>query len=353
MRSSYDQLLHAFRGIAILCIVLMHGFGFMIHYAANEPPEIKVGIFYVLNEVLFHDGTIFFALISGLLFSYVLARKGWASFFRSKLVNVVFPYLFFTIIFTYFYWDSETELKMVIYSGDALGFFQKVFENFITGEAIFSFWYIPVLLVLYLLTPLLYTVIKTPRLQWLIIPLALMPLVTSRFWPEIVWTNFAFFVGVYTLGLYAGAHYPQILDKLNSHVYLLMAVAVITTMALVLMFKLKIDKWHFISLRESVWYVQKLAFASLILIFCKRYIEMVPSFIYTLGNYAFPIFFMHGFLMWSVYALLLWLNSQISSYLLILLSCVAMVVVVTLFCLLISRACQLVFKRWSRQIIGA
>jgi len=352
MQPHHDRLLHAFRGFAILFIVLIHGFGFMISYAGNEPPEIRVGIFYTLNEILLHNGTIFFALISGILFSHVLAKKGWLYFFKSKLLNVVFPYLFFTLVFTFFYWEVSGGPQLIVYSGGVVEFLQKVSVHFLTGGAIFSFWYIPVLLVLYLLTPLLFSIIKNKNLHWLIIPLALMPLVTSRFWPDIVWTNFAYFIGVYTVGLYAGANYPEIIKKLDSHVVVLTSIAITTTIILGLMFLYKIDKWQFISLRESVWYIQKLAFASLLLVLSKRYIEKIPAFIYTLGNYAFPIYFMHGYFMWAIYALLIWLDSQMTNHLLMIFSCVAMVFVVTVFCLMISKIFQLLFKRWSRQLIG-
>lgn len=243
-------------------------------------------------------------------------------------------------------------MKLVFYSGGVLEFFSTVLHNFIYGKALFSFWYMPVLLVLYLLTPPLFTIIKNRNLHWLIFPIVLMPLVTSRFWPEMVWTNFAYFTGVYMVGLYAGANYPEIINKLDSNVLALFNIAIITTLILGLMFIYKIDKWQFISLRESVWYIQKLAFAGLILVFSKRYIEKIPAFIYTLGNYAFPIFFMHAYFMSAAYVLLRWSAFQITNYFVLAVSCIALVILVILLCLIISKACQLIFKRRSRQLIG-
>ena len=81
----YLHDLHAFRGVAILAIVMAHAAGLVLIQNARAAggtqfaPTVKA-----INEVLWHDSTVFFALISGLLFSAVLAPRGWRAFFRGK-----------------------------------------------------------------------------------------------------------------------------------------------------------------------------------------------------------------------------------------------------------------------------
>ena len=84
--------LHSFRGFAILNIVAIHAFalaGFMSskNFNSNNPVS-------VINELLFHNSTIYFAVISGMLFTAVLKQKGYKAFFINKFKYVFLPYVF-------------------------------------------------------------------------------------------------------------------------------------------------------------------------------------------------------------------------------------------------------------------
>ncbi|MDG1731777.1 MAG: acyltransferase [Thalassotalea sp.] len=350
MKSSFEPALHSFRGFAILSVVAIHAFGFVIYYAALEGAKLNVGFANALNEIVFHDATIFFALISGVLFSLVLAKRGWAHFYKNKVLNVVIPYLFFTCLFTLFHWTMDGEL--IIFSGDIRLFAQKTIENLVTGGAIFAFWYIPVLLVLYLCTPIIINIMQNNKIRWLMIPLVLMPLIFSRNWPEISWTNFAYFIGVYAVGLYVGANYQYTTNKISEHILALTILAIGSTVVLSVLFYFDINKWQFISLQETAFYIQKLSFAALVLAFFRYHSQYTSKLLNMMGTYAFPIFFMHGFLLFMFYDLSLKAGLQINSYPILALVCVVVFIAVLIFCLLISRLFQLIFKRWSRQLIG-
>ena len=63
-------------------------------------PSTGVTVLNAVIETLFHDSTVYFALISGLLFSLVLQSRGWPAFWSNKLVNVISPYVVMTLLFT-------------------------------------------------------------------------------------------------------------------------------------------------------------------------------------------------------------------------------------------------------------
>ena len=62
---------HSFRGFAILNIVAIHAVVVALIVPADWNPDPAAPL-YVLNETLFHDSTLYFALISGILFSSIL-----------------------------------------------------------------------------------------------------------------------------------------------------------------------------------------------------------------------------------------------------------------------------------------
>lgn len=261
MKTKFEPALHAFRGFAILCVVAIHAFGFMIYYAAHEAPIINVNFVKHTNEVLFHDSTIFFALISGILFSLILAQRGWLAFYQNKLLNVFLPYLFFSCLFTWFNWGAEGQF--IVYNDGFYAFIGEVYTNLLSGNAIFVFWYIPVLLILYLSTPIIMKIIQTPSSKWLLASLILLPLFASRSWPDITWQNYAYFIGVYTVGLLVGTHYTYVTQKIFQHIKALGIIAIVTTLLLGGLFYYEVEKWQFISLRESIFYIQKITIAAL------------------------------------------------------------------------------------------
>lgn len=81
--------LQAFRGLAILCIVGAHSFSFAIDLIRPETqaafdPYLDAG-----TRAVFHGSTIFFTLISGLLFTAVLRGRPWGQFYKRKLTGVL------------------------------------------------------------------------------------------------------------------------------------------------------------------------------------------------------------------------------------------------------------------------
>ena len=102
MAKAFNYPIHAFRGFAILNIVAIHAFAFVLFYAESSGSRAGAGLMVagVLNGVLLHDSTLYFTYISGILFSMVLAERGYRRFFRSKFFYVFLPYLFFTVLYS-------------------------------------------------------------------------------------------------------------------------------------------------------------------------------------------------------------------------------------------------------------
>ena len=294
-RSSFIPHLHAFRGVAIILIACAHAWSLPLFALDAYQPGTPTFYLGMICETLFHDSTLFFALISGLLYSMVLKHKGYKRFFRSKFVNVVSPYIVFTLLFTYA--NFEFQGPFVVFDGSLLEYAGRSAYNLVTGQASFPFWYIPVLVVLFALTPVLDAIVSRPGFRWLAILLVLSPLVFSRpAWPDKSWTTIAYFLGAYLGGMLAGLHYEATLAWCRRHAALLAAVCVASSGAVYAILVTGVEPFYFIRWEESFWYLQKMSAAGLILLALRAGEERLPGWLAALAGYAFTIYFVNGFI---------------------------------------------------------
>lgn len=344
--------LHAFRGFAIINIVAIHAIEFIFFFAgtADTRPKPDLTPYTWAESILFHDSTLYFTFISAILFSLILAERGYENFFKSKLTNVLLPYLLFTCIMSWRSWGLE---GLKIFDGDLLEFVALVGKNLLTGGAIFSFWYIPVLFVLYLATPIMAQLLTIKKAKWLVALLILAPLVCSRAWPDITWTNFAYFLGAYMLGMVVGTNYRKTIELIERYLLLVTLMAIISTFVLVGLFYLDSPKWGIITSTESAWYVQKIAIAGLVILFFERTMDTVPKWLDVLGNYAFSIYFLHVYLLFEMYGVMTKMITAPTSIPFILVLAIVNLLLVLAFCVGITYAFKFLLGKYSRSVIGS
>lgn len=286
--------LHAFRGFAILNIVIVHAISWGTTFNLKQPsPNPSAGWINIFNRVLFHDSTIYFALISGLLFTLVLRPRGWTRFFQNKLTNVLAPYAVMSLLFTLVQWDRESVLFLS--DGPPATLIRKYAANLVEGTALFPYWYIPVLAILFALTPLLVKLVTGRHAVIGVCAVAVLPLFMSRTDTDVTFGTVAYFAGVYALGLYMGADYYRILALLQRWKGALVFISVSTSVVLLLMMVRDLDRVGTVSLRESLYYLQKLSIAGLVLCFMQKHEDRLPHILNPLAEYAFSIYFLHLF----------------------------------------------------------
>jgi peptidoglycan/LPS O-acetylase OafA/YrhL len=294
--SNYLAYLHGFRGIAILCIIGAHAWSVLGSFGAqqNNPDYIWL---YSFTETLFHGSTLFFALISGILYSRVLRGKSWVTFFKNKGANVILPYALLTILLTALSWPQYLEYGKA--NGITFFFPEELSKNLVFGQAQTHLWYIPVLAVLFLSTPVLDRLLKPGRGLGLLL-LALMPLVVSRTpFPDLIsWKSIAFFLGAYAFGIYLGDRLDAMLAYVKQHVSALLVLLLAFTAANFLLFRWEYAATGFTSLHQSVVYSQKMLAALLILYALHAHEAKLPKLLMTLGTYAFSLYFLHFTFIW-------------------------------------------------------
>jgi len=344
---------HSFRGLAILKIVLGHAMAaaFIGVYGQFDDSHLVL----MTSEIFYHDSTLYFAIISGLLFSKILKQKGYVHFYKSKLKHILLPYLFVTIVFTL------TKIDFNHFSGfnEGLGYvLHKIWLNFVFGQASFAFWYIPVLLFLYVITPVLdFLQTDNSFSKYLFFIIILMPLLISRI-PimreyNLRFETLVYFTGAYSLGMFLGSHLNKNLVLIKTNRVLILIIAIISTIGLFYLYMAKIDVVGYVNIKETIFYIQKTCLTLLFLLFFYTYSKQ-PEFLKPIARDSFSIYFLHGPILYVILPLCVFVFKDI---IIKPLTVVFSAIVLFILSVFISRIIVFLFKnifgKYARMIIGA
>jgi len=296
--NNFIGYLQSFRGFAILNIVAIHTFGLAVMISSEGSNPLNP--ISVINGLLFHNSTIYFAIISGMLFTAVLKRKGYRYFFLNKLKYIFLPYVFFTFFYTVFDNNSQEwfDLQPNIHT-----YLTEVLRNFLYGKASFVFWYIPVLFFLYLVTPILDYTMNQKRLGIYIITIVIaLPLIIRRMEvDELLSRDFLsiqtmiYYTGAYAFGMFVADNLDERMNWISQNMRIFIAVAVVMTIGLLFITIQSIDRFGFFSLRSTLFYIQKIALSGIVLSFLKSLGEHQPGWLSPIANSAFTVYFAHIF----------------------------------------------------------
>lgn len=279
-----------FRGLAILQIAFLHASHALFLRGLPGPSRDDDPIF-VSIDIGFHGSTIYFAMISGFLYQHIFAGRPYLAYLRSRLERVAIPYCVVTIALTL----AQHPKSLLRLSPELL---ETLMHNLLTGATWNTLWYIPILLAIYVLAPPLAAMLcqRTSRPAGFLMMLA--PLVISRSGTDPSLSNLIYFAGAFVVGIeFCRAH----IDFGRSELLIFaLLVAATTTVLLVSLFAADRDFMGPVSLRETLFYVQKLALGTALLCCTFRLAaqaDHVSSSLTLIANCSFGIYFLHGPLM--------------------------------------------------------
>lgn len=285
-RSARLQYLDDFRTLAILQIVLLHVVRtYLIRGMEERAPETN--ILFAMNDALFHNATLYFTLISGMLYVRLVTGRSLRRFFEGRVTSVILPYVVVTAFLT-----------LAAGGGALQGLPGQVVTNILLGEAFYTLWYVPVIIVLYLVSPMLLFLVRQPASAPLVVILVLLPLIFARTGTEVTLSTVIYFGGAYVLGLLIGLDLDRWLGRFERWQETLLVTVLITTAMIIYFYVSDIRFVGALDLREGAFYVQKLALAALFLVWLRRAEPTRPSRIGALSGataaMSFGIYFLHA-----------------------------------------------------------
>lgn len=325
------QYIQAARVIAIFLVVLSHT---RFLFPPDDPvwsPEMLL----VLRSI-----NLIFIFISGFLFQYLSASFHYYSYLKSKARNVLLPYLICSTPALFMFLSgmknvSDTGAPAFVDSSIEITLFLLL-----TGNHLTPYWFIPVMVIFYLLSPMFLAVDRRPRL-YLVLPLLfVISFVLSRSPGDMSPIhNATFYLPVYLSGMCL-AHFQDKAMPLLARWYPLLATAIFLP--------LLVDLGNVGS--EGMYLISKLLFCLAIFGSLYRFIKDLPPSVGRLGDMSFGVFFVHQYVIAALekaqHRLPQVRPAGVVAFLVAALA-------VTAVSLAIVRLVQLVAKHHSRQLVGA
>ena len=291
----YFDYLQSFRGFAVINVVLLHAT--VIFYFGSDNDCRMHSTIPLVNDVLFHGSTMYFTIISGILFSAVFKQQGYKRFYSNKFFYLIIPYIFFSTGLTFLNNSYYQPVDV-----DVTGFFSMLPIDLLCGKSNFVLWYIPIFIMLCILTPLIDFLLHKNTLTKVVFFLFILaPLYFSRI--RIVDTNYIryetliYFIGPYAIGMYWGLNPEGTLQWIKKNIFLVISIALLTTAILFYV------KYNQLSLpgntivAESFFYIQKIALAAILILFFRKLGDKQPAWLRFAAKDSMPVYFIHGFVL--------------------------------------------------------
>lgn len=276
------QYIHFLRAIAIFFIVAGHTIDV---YSWPDDSHLER-----LLRICFSNGTVLFVFIAGFLFQHLAGKYENGKYAASKFRNVLVPYLLTSLpaILAFVFFLEREGVGAEFYQYPA---WQQVVLFYVSGAHLAPMWFIPMIVLYYLIAPLLVIGDSSGRLYW-VIPFAVVAsCLVSR---GGTLQSFVHFFSVYLLGMYF-SRYKERVNKVLKR-----KIAIGACLMLTLAFGFV--ELYFTSETMTRWnYLQKLALCFALLGLLLRYEHKLTSeFVRKVANCSFGVFFLHCYLLTAI-----------------------------------------------------
>ncbi len=285
-QNKYDPAIDILRIISILAVVMIHTTTRTLEASRFDLLKFTWTLF--LNQAFRFAVPVFFMLSGFVLELNYVNHTNYLTYFKKRISRLFIPYVFWSAIYYFFVYTRHTE-----------NFFQSV----INGDASYQLYFIPSLLIFYILFPLMHKFYSTISNKFIIVILGIIQMILLYvdyspkplliFFPvKIAILNFYIFL----LGIISALHIDKIVQLINKWRY---AFSIITLAIGFLIFYEGLNgylKTHNYLYFYSQWRVSVFIYSILVsgllyTFFQKKLLNSV--FVKKLSSLTFFIFFIH------------------------------------------------------------
>lgn len=292
-----------------------------------------------LMALLTRHINIVFIFVSGFLFQYLSSRFAYGSYLKTKLRNVILPYAIVSMPAILIYAAKLKPLDKFAGIVTADQPVQLTALMLLTGTALAPFWFIPMMAIFYLLSPVLMRIDASRYGYWILVPWLVIAVLVGRAVGDAnPLQNALFFGPVYVLGMCVSRFRERLIPLLERFWPLLIA-----TILLPAPIAMASPLWDPMMLLTKI-----LTCLGLVGLLARTANRFPPAVDY-LGNISFGIYFVHYYLIAAITMLasrgkLPFLHGFPAFF--------ALLLAVTVVSALIVAIIKRVFGRYSRQIVG-
>lgn len=289
-----------FRAIAIIIVVAGHCYGIAVLRVSTTVEKIAVN--------LLAGSTDLFAFISGFLFHHVFYKKyQYQSFVLGKIKNVFIPYLLLGALPVLLFVYQKTDGR-IFFLSDGSGIFRAyvvpALKYYGTGAFLTAYWYVPFIMMMFMLSPLHYLFIKSrPALQFgLTVMFCISAILIHRPVENIdILQSIIYFTPVYLIGILCSEYRNKIYGALNGMEPILLAL-IVSLAALQENFGY-VGNYHKLAFAYGgldILFIQKILMCLFLLISLKRFESVNNKIIHAVATTSFTVYFLHSFILWGI-----------------------------------------------------
>lgn len=299
----YLHTINHFRAVAIIFIVFGHCFD-LTDFNLNT--NYKLFFNYLISE-----STGFFVIISGILFHHIFyVDFNYKIFILNKIKKIIYPYIFmstpkifyivffvgYTGLFTNTFFFSNLEDLIVSY-------FIPVLKYYFTGFHIMAYWYIPFIMLMFLISPIFIHFISLSIKKQIFISsiFIVLSMFVSRPFNDSLYSVFhsvLYFSPFYMIGIIFSQRFSFIKSFLNKNYFLLFFISI-----LLLIIQVNYGNPHnfnsypFVFKGFDFLILQKLTFSAFIIGFLSKFNYKI-NFLDKISKLSFGIYFSHGLIIY-------------------------------------------------------
>lgn len=345
-RKKFLNSINYFRGLAIVLIVLSHCY----HLANWEISSIYEQVFYSLTL----NGSVFFVFISGFLYHHVFYHKfDYPKFLTKKAKFVLLPYICFStipILYAVFFDGGGEFLPEYLRDKHLLA----ILWYYLTGRISYAYWYIPMAVLLFVLSPLINRIVESKKVLVAFLFLLPISLLVHRPIDNInPFQSLVYYLPVYLIGIWSSIEHSAIRNYLRNKIdkISLLIIAIILGLTQVMLFE-EVGNFHkaFWSITvPDVNLLQKITLCFLFMSILDCYENTDLGIVKKTAETSFAIYFIHPFLINFFMAVFSKLDFDYQGNIIIL---ILATITVTMISMAIALSLKAIFKKNSRYLIG-
>ena len=293
-KKRFINSINYFRGLAIILIVLGHS-NDLARYDMSSNLE-------ALLLALIKNSTVYFVFISGFLYHHIFYHRfNYKKFMIKKTQYVLLPYLLISIIpimLTVFMLDGGQVLPDSLRDRPLLA----IIWYFFTGKVIVAYWYIPMAMLLFAISPLVNLIIRSnivlPVVLFLL-PISVMvhrPLNNLNAFHSLV-----YFFPVYLIGVWSSINQKKIYAYLKDNQKKIILALIALTFAVIQIWVFKQEN----SFYKDFWSItvpdvnllQKITLCFLFISILDNYEDTNFVILNKIAETSFAIYFIHPFIL--------------------------------------------------------
>jgi peptidoglycan/LPS O-acetylase OafA/YrhL len=319
---------HLYRAVSAIFVVICHC------------PLLLIGnLDRTFEGTIFQRSTHMFIFIAGFIFQHLSNRFNWKKYYFNRFRYVLIPYLAISLPFIAF----RIFVKKDIIADASGSLPEKVFYILATGSHQIPYWFIPMIMIFYAVSPIFIYLDKDKRIYYLLPVFMLVSMFITRgqISNNQIGLLFVHFFSVYLFGMFCSRNKEKLFAITGKYI----GVLIISIVALVFYEYLHADIFN-----EQLQFVQKILLSIAMLYLLHRYDKYIPRRVGVFADISFGIYLLHCFAMNIVAWILKHTINTVLHYSFI--NLMVILVMTLTICIVIIYTVKFITRGYSKYLIG-